>query len=343
MRLTAADIARLAEGDLRGDGARHISGAAPLEKAGPADLAFLSDPALAAAASGSKAGCLLAPLGTESLFKDFAGTLVFTKNPKYAFMLALRQVEKEARPLPPPGIIHPSSFVSPYAKLGTGVHVGPFAVIEEGAVVSPGAVIGAQCYVGRNAKVGSRTRLYPGVKIMDACEVGTEVIIHAGAVIGSDGYGYISPRGKHEKIPQLGRVIIEDQVEIGANTTIDRAALDATVIGAGTKIDNLVHIAHNVKTGKHCLIMAEAGIAGSVALGDNVIIGGQAAISDHVTIGDNTAVMGKTGVMSNLGPNEIVFGHTARPRLLAMKIEVLLSKLPEMHKSLNKIKKQLGL
>lgn len=342
MKLTASAIARLAEGNLRGDGEHAISGAAPLERAGPSDLAFLSDPHMAAAAMGSKAGCLLAPLGSEDLFKDFPGTLVFTKNPKYAFMLALRLVEKEVRPLPKPGV-HPSSFVSSSARLGKDIHVGPFAVIEDGAEISDGAVIDAQCYVGRNAKVGRSARLYPGVKIMDACEVGAETIIHAGAVIGSDGYGYISPRGAHEKIPQIGKVIIEGRVEIGANTTIDRAALETTVIGGGTKIDNLVHIAHNVKMGRHCLIMAQAGIAGSVVFGDNVIIGGQAAISDHVTIGDNTAVMGKTGVMKNLEPNQIVFGHLARPRLEAMKIEVLLGKLPEMHKTLNKIKKQLGI
>ncbi len=342
MNLTAADIAKLAEGGLSGDGSRRITGAAPLERAGPADLAFLSDPALAAAAAGSKAGCLLAPLGSENLFKDFTGSLIFTKNPKYVFMLALRLVEKESRPLPEPGI-HPSSCVSPSAQLGKDIHIGPLAVIEDGAVISDGAVIGAQCYVGRNARIGRGTRLYPGVKIMDACEAGAEVIIHAGAVIGADGYGYISPRGAHEKIPQLGRVVIEGKVEIGANTTIDRAALDVTVIGGGTKIDNLVHIAHNVKIGRHCLIMGQAGIAGSTVIGNNAIIGGQAAISDHLTIGENSVVMGKTGVMADLGPDQIVFGHTARPRLLAMKIEVLLGKLPEMSKTLNKIKKQLGI
>lgn len=342
MKLTASAIAAIAEGDLRGDGALHIAGAAQLDKAGPSDLSFLADPALAAVAAGSKAGCLLAPRGSEELFKDFAGTLIFTKNPKYAFMLALRLVEKEKRPLPAPGV-HPSASVSASASLGKDIHIGPLAVVEDGAEISDRAVIGAQCYVGRNAKVGREARLYPGVKIMDACEIGAEVILHAGVVIGSDGYGYISPRGTHEKIPQLGKVVVEGRVEIGANTAIDRAALDVTLIGGGTKIDNLVHIAHNVKIGKHCLIMAEAGIAGSAVLCDNVIIGGQAAISDHVTIGDNSVVMGKTGVMSNLPANQIVFGHLARPRLLAMKIEALLGKLPEMSKAIHKIQKKLGI
>lgn len=342
MNLTAADIARLAEGDLKGDAATPLFAAAPLEKAGPADLAFMADPALAPAALSSRAGCLLAPRGCEEALKTFPGAAIFTKNPKYAFMLALRLIEKEMRPLPAPGA-HPSAVVSAAAKIGADVHIGPCAVIEDGAVIDTGAVIGAQCYVGRNARVGARSRLYPGVKLLDACEVGIEVIVHAGAVIGSDGYGYISPRGAHEKIPQLGKVIIGDKAEIGANTAIDRAALEATVIGAGTKIDNLVHIAHNVQTGKHCLIIAQAGIAGSTAIGNGVIIAGQAGVSDHLTIGDNTVVMGKTGVISSLGPNQVVFGHTARPRLQAMKIEALLGKLPEMHRALAKLKKHLGI
>ncbi|HNW44102.1 MAG TPA: UDP-3-O-(3-hydroxymyristoyl)glucosamine N-acyltransferase [Elusimicrobiales bacterium] len=340
--LTAADIAKLAGGQLRGDAGLLINGAAPLETAGPGDLAFLADAAMTAAALASKAGCLLAPEGTLEALKDFPGALILTKNPKYAFMLALRQVEKKMRPLPAQGV-HPSASVAPTAILGHGSHIGAFAVIEEGAVIGTGAVIGAQCYVGRNAKVGSNSRLYPGVKLMDACELGAEVILHAGVVIGADGYGYISPEGRHEKIPQLGRVLIEDRVEIGANSTIDRAALAVTVIGSGTKIDNLVHIAHNVRIGRNCLIMALTGIAGSSAIGDGVIIAGHSAVSDHLTIGDNTVIMGKTGVMRSLGPNQLVFGHLARPRLEAMKIEVLLGKLPEMHKAINKIKKRLGL
>jgi len=342
MKLTASDIARLAEGDLQGDGATPLFAAAPLEKAGPADLAFLDDPVKAPAALASRAGCLLAPRGCEAALKDFPGAAVFTKNPRYAFMLALRLVEKEMRPLPAPGV-HPSAVIAGSAKLGENVHVGPCAVIEDGAAVGAGAVIGAQCYVGRNAKVGARSRLYPGVKIMDGCEVGIEAIIHAGAVIGSDGYGYTSPRGVHEKIPQLGNVVIEDQVEIGANSAIDRAALETTRVGAGTKIDNLVHIAHNVQIGKNCLIIAQAGVAGSTTLGNGVIIAGQAGVSDHLTVGDNTVVMGKTGVIASLGPNQIVFGHTARPRLQAMKIEALLPRLPEMHRAISKIKKQLGI
>jgi UDP-3-O-[3-hydroxymyristoyl] glucosamine N-acyltransferase len=302
----------------------------------------MADAALAPAALACKAGCLLAPAGSEEALKGLACAVVYTKNPKYAFMLALRLLEKEMRPLPAPGI-HSNSSVSPSARIGADAHIGPFAVIEDGAYVAAGAVIDAQCYVGRGAKIGMRTRLYPGVKVMDACELGADVIVHAGAVIGSDGYGYTSPRGTHEKIPQLGKVVIEDKVEIGANTAIDRAALEVTQIGEGTKIDNLVHIAHNVKIGRNCLIIAQAGIAGSTVIGSGAIIAGQAGISDHVTIGDNTVIMAKTGVISDIGPNQIMFGHTARPRMQAMKVEALMSKLPEMHRTLSKIKKHLGM
>lgn len=342
MKFTASDVAKLAGGTLRGDAALCITGAAPLETAGPGELAFLANAVPAAAAAASKAGCLLAPEGAREQLKDFGGAVIFVKNPKYAFTLALRLIEKEVRPLPPSGV-HPSAAVSPTARLGHGAHIGAFTVIEDGAAIGAGAVIGAQCYIGRNAKVGAGARLYPGVKIMDACEAGAAVIIHAGAVIGSDGYGYISPEGRHEKIPQLGRVVLGDRVEIGANCAIDRAALTVTVIGSGTKIDNLVHIAHNVRVGTDCLIMGQVGIAGSAVIGDSVIIAGQVAVSDHITVGNNTVIMGKTGVMKNLGPNELVFGHMARPRLEAMKIEVLLGKLPEMHKAITKIKRHLGL
>ena len=342
MNLTAGDIAKLAEGDLRGDASVRLFAAAPLDKACEADLAFLADPAMAPAAAAARAGCLLAPRGTEEALKDFRGAVVFTKNPRYAFMLALRLLEKELRPQPPAGT-HPSAIVSPSAKVEPSAHIGPCAVVEDDAVVAYGAVVGAQCYVGRGSRVGRAARLYPGVRIMDGCEIGAECILHAGAVIGSDGYGYTSPRGTHEKIPQLGMVVLEDKVEVGANSAIDRAALEVTLIGSGTKIDNLVHIAHNVQVGKNCLIIAQAGIAGSTKIGNGAIIAGQAGISDHITIGDNTVVMGKTGVMSDLGPNQVVFGHTARPRVTAMKIEALLGKLPEMHRTLSKIKKHLGI
>ncbi|HAH31611.1 MAG TPA: UDP-3-O-(3-hydroxymyristoyl)glucosamine N-acyltransferase [Elusimicrobia bacterium] len=343
MKLTSEAVAKLTGGELRGAGKNvEITGAAPLEKAGPKDLSFLADAKYAGAAGRSNSGCLLAsPMAAEAL-KDFKGTLVLVKNPRLAFSLALAALEKELRPLKA-RVCHPSAVISITARLGKDVYIGPLSIIEDSAVIGDGAYVDAQCFVGAGAKIGSNARLYPGVKVLDNCEVGERSILHAGAVAGSDGYGYTPDGGLHKKIPQIGRVIIGSDVEIGANTAIDRAALEATVIGDGTKIDNLVHIAHNVRMGKNCLIMGQVGIAGSAVIGNSVILAGQVAISDHITIGDNTVVMGKTGVISDLGPNQIVFGHMARPRIQAMRIEVLLSKLPEMHTTIRKIKKHLGI
>ena len=343
MKLTPETVAELTGGKLSGSrGSFKITGAAPLEKAGPGDLSFLADPKHALIAARSNAGCLLASPAEEPALKDFKGTLILVKNPKLAFAAALTALERELRPHKA-DVQHPSAVIAITARLGKNVYVGPLAVIEDGAVIGDGAYVDAQCFVGEKAKIGSGTRLYPGVKVLDNCEIGERCILHSGAVVGSDGYGYVSDAGLHKKIPQLGRVIVGSDVEIGANSTLDRAALETTVIGDGTKIDNLVHIAHNVHVGKNCLILAQAGVAGSAAIGDSVIIAGQAGISDHVTIGDKTVVMGKTGVISDLGPNQIVFGQLARPRAQAMKIEALLSNLPEMHSAIRKIKKRLGL
>ncbi|MCX5785573.1 MAG: UDP-3-O-(3-hydroxymyristoyl)glucosamine N-acyltransferase [Elusimicrobia bacterium] len=343
MKLTAEAVAKLTGGELRGAGiSAEITGAAPLDKAGPKDLSFLADAKYAELAGRSNAGCLLAsPTAAETL-KNFQGTLILVNNPKLAFSLALAALEKELRPLKA-RVCHPSAIISITARLGKDIYIGPLTVIEDGAVIGDRAYIDAQCFVGAKAKIGSDARLYPGVKVLDGCEIGERSILHSGAVAGSDGYGYTPDGGLHKKIPQIGRVIIGSDVEIGANTAIDRAALEATIIGDGTKIDNLVHIAHNVRVGKNCLVLAQAGIAGSAVIGDNAVLAGQAAVSDHITIGDNTVVMGKTAVISDLGPNQIVFGHVARPHLQAMKIEALLSKLPEMHAAIRKIKKHLGI
>jgi len=310
MKLTPEAVAELTGGKLSGPRESFkITGAAPLEKAGPGDLAFLADPKHALLAARSNAGCLIAGPEQERALKDFKGTLILVKNPKLAFAAALAALERELRP-PKADVQHPSAVISITARLGKNIYIGPLAVIEDGAVIGDGAYIDAQCFVGAKAKIGPNTRLYPGVKVLDNCEIGERCILHAGTVVGSDGYGYTSDGGLHKKIPQLGRVIVGSDVEIGANSSLDRAALEATVIGDGTKIDNLVHIAHNVSVGKNCLILAQAGVAGSAAIGDSVVIAGQAGISDHVTIGDNTVVMGKTGVISDLGPNQT--GHENR-------------------------------
>ncbi|OGS54382.1 MAG: UDP-3-O-(3-hydroxymyristoyl)glucosamine N-acyltransferase [Elusimicrobia bacterium RIFOXYB2_FULL_62_6] len=341
MKITAGEIAALVGGKLQGPAGTVITGAMSLPAAGPSDLSFLEKAANAPWTVNRPAGCIIAPEDAAAALAGRSGAVIYVKtNPKQAFAQVLAKFEKDLNPLPKPGV-HPSAVVDPAAKIGAGVHIGPHAVIEAAAEIGDNAVVSAGCYIGAEVSIGADSRLYPNVTVRERCSVGKNAIIHPGTVIGSDGYGYMQVAGVHRKIPQVGRVIIEDDVEIGANCAIDRAALDATVIGAGTKLDNLVHIAHNVRIGKNCLILAQAGIAGSTAIGNSVIIAGQAGISDHITIGDNAIVMAKTGIMTDLAPGKVVFGHTGRPRLLAMKIEVLLSKLPELFSTVRKLKKLL--
>jgi UDP-3-O-[3-hydroxymyristoyl] glucosamine N-acyltransferase len=339
MKTTPEEIAALVGGELQGPAGTALSGAMPLAGAGAGDLAFLEKAANAAWTINRPAGCIIAPEDAKAALAARQGAVIYVKDPKQAFAKALLKFEKELNP-PPKPCIHPSAVIDKSAKLGADVYVGPHAVVEALAELGDNSIISAGCYVGAETRIGAGSRLYPNVTVRERCVIGKNVILHAGVVIGSDGYGYINVAGAHQKIPQVGRVIIEDNVEIGANSTVDRAALDATIIGTGTKLDNLIHIAHNVRIGKNCLIMAQAGIAGSTAVGNNAIIGGQAGISDHITIGDNAIVMAKTGIMSDLGAGKVVFGHTGRPRMEAMKIEVILSKLPELYATVRKLKKK---
>ncbi|MEA3307001.1 MAG: UDP-3-O-(3-hydroxymyristoyl)glucosamine N-acyltransferase, partial [Elusimicrobiota bacterium] len=253
-----------------------------------------------------------------------------------------RLLEKEIRPARQASI-HKTAIIDETAIIEKDVFIGPYVVIEKNTKIFKGVHINAHSFIGDNVQIGENSFIHPNVNIGEHCIVEKNAIIHSGVVIGSDGYGYTKVNGVHEKIPQIGKIIIRENVEIGANCAIDRATLGETIIGAGTKLDNLVQIAHNVTIGANCLIMGQAGIAGSTVIGHNVIIGGQAAISDHIKVGDNAIIMGKTGIISNLEDGKIVFGHVARPHRKAMKIEVLLGKLPEMYKAFKKIQKKLGL
>jgi UDP-3-O-[3-hydroxymyristoyl] glucosamine N-acyltransferase len=338
MRITPSEIAALVGGELQGPADSVITGAMPLAQAGETDLAYLEKAANAPWTVNRPAGCIIAPVDAKAALASRTRAVIYAGNPKQAFALALSKFEKELNPLPKPGV-HPSAVVDGSAKIGAGAHIGPHAVVEAGAGIGDHAVVSAGCFIGAEAVIGAGSRLYPNVTVRERCVIGKNVILHPGVVIGSDGYGYINIDGKHRKIPQVGRVIIEDDVEIGANSAVDRAALDATVVGAGSKIDNLVHLAHNVRIGRNCLILAQAGIAGSTAVGNNAIIGGQAGISDHITIGDNAVVMSRTGIMADVAAGAVLFGTTGRPRIQAMKIEAILYKLPDLYATFRKLKK----
>jgi UDP-3-O-[3-hydroxymyristoyl] glucosamine N-acyltransferase len=307
-----------------------ITGLASLEKATQTDLSFLGNRHYEKMVADSGAGILLLPT-------DFAYTpkphqkIFFVKDPSLAFALVCERIERLCAMKPAPGI-HPSAVVDREAWVSPEASVGPLCVIEAGAIIRKGVILHAQDYIGPHVTVGADTELKPGVRILTDCEVGERCIFHSGVVVGSDGFGYALTNGGHHKIPQIGKVVVGDDVEIGANTTIDRARFGATTIGAGTKIDNLVQIGHNVTIGRNCLLVAQSGVAGSTTLEDYVVLGGQSGLAGHITIGAGSQVAGQAGVPSNLPPKSIVTGTPAFELQKAYRVEALKRKLPELFK-----------
>lgn len=285
-----------------------ITGLASLEDAGPGDLSFYSNPKYLRAAEHTAAAAVLVPA-------DFTGRLpvpvVRHSNPSLAFAF-IAEMLNPPQPAPAPGI-HPMAVVDPSADVSPLATVGPHVVIEGGAVISDKTVVGPGCFIGENTRIGRECFIHAGVKIREGCVIGDRVILHCNAVVGSDGFGYEFKDGRHVKIRQLGGVIIEDDVEIGANTTIDRARFGNTRIGAGTKIDNLVQIAHNVVIGRGCVLVAGAMIAGSTRLGDYVTLGGQVGVAGHLKIGDRVMAGAQSGISKDVPPGTVVFGTPAEP------------------------------
>lgn len=339
MKLTAKDIASLIDGELQGNPETLVTGAAGLEEAGPDDVSFLGNKKYLKQISSSKSGLLILP-------KDIADSesgaiaersVVKVKNSLLAYAKILEIIEKEQCP-PSESGFHPAAVISESAKIGKNVTIGPLAVIEDNAVVGDSSKILAHCFVGRETVIGSDCIIYPRVTIREKTIIGNNVIIHPGVVIGADGFGFAQTDNGHYKIPQIGTVEIQDNVEIGANVTIDRSTTNKTVIGRGTKIDNLVQIAHNCQIGENCIIVASASIAGSTKIGNNVIIAGQAGVIGHLSIGDGAVVAGQAGVMGDIKPGETVSGYPARPHKESMKVQAIIQKLPEIYEQYKKIK-----
>ena len=340
---TVAEIAVLVGGQASGDVGRVVSAVAEVASAGPGDAASFHNMKYVAAAQASSAGCLLVPPAAKDA--DFKATAkIVVEDPQAAFAVLLALIENARRARVAAGVSAKAS-VHPEARLGADVRVGDFAVIERGASIGDGTTILPQCYVGENAKIGRNCLLYPRVVVREECELGDRVTVHAGAVIGADGFGFTTDRktGRHTKIPQIGNVVIKDGVEIGANTTIDRATVDSTVIESGAQIDNLVQIAHNVKIGRDCVIVSQAGIAGSTVVGDNAVLAGQAGVAGHLTIGAGAIITAQTGVMSDVPPKSMQFGTPSRPHREAFKLQALYGRLPELFERLKEIEKKLGL
>jgi UDP-3-O-[3-hydroxymyristoyl] glucosamine N-acyltransferase len=304
--VSVAEIADFVVGQHSGDGTRSISGVASLTDATGNDLSFLSNRKYAAGLAATKAGAILVPKNLEGEDERW----IRVDDPYFAFARIMTRWFS-ARPMPTG--ISPKAVVAPSAKLGANVSLGHFSIIGDKVVIGNNVTIFQGVSIEAGSVIGDDCLIYPNVVIYDGTRIGNRCIIHSGVVIGSDGYGFATHGGQHHKIPQIGIVRIEDDVEIGAGTTIDRAALGETVIGEGTKIDNLVQIGHNVKVGKHCLLVSQVGIAGSTELGDYVAVAGQSGFSGHLKIGHRVQVAAKSAVLSDVPDDTKVMGSPAVP------------------------------
>jgi UDP-3-O-[3-hydroxymyristoyl] glucosamine N-acyltransferase len=306
MRRTAQEIAEYIGGELRGDSMILLDSIASLKNAGPTDLSYAEEKFHTEVAQ-SRAGCVIVRSG------EFPSkTIIAVGNPKLAFARAAARLLTETTD---DAATHPSATVAPNAGIGDSVKIGACAVIEAGVSIGDNTVIEAGCYVGKNTRIGDHCTLYPRVVIYKDVEIGNRVTIHAGAVIGADGFGFVNDGALHVKFPQIGKVIIEDDVEIGANTCIDRGSLETTIIRRGVKLDNLIQIAHNVEIGEHTVIAAQTGISGSSTLGAQCVIGGQVGIGEHARLDDNAIIGGQGGVLNgkHVRGGEVLWGTPVRP------------------------------
>ena len=327
----------MCDGKLLGDPAQQITGAASLVEATDGEVSFFNNPKYAAQLRKTRASAVFVP---SDFSEQIAAAQIRVSNPAKAF----EQVVLKLAPKPiefAPGI-HPSAIVDPSVRLGTRVSIQPHAVIETGATIGDFTVIGAGSYIGHETIVGANCIIYPHVTIRERTRIGARVVIHSGAIIGADGFGFEPAEGRYEKVPQVGLVQIDDDVEIGANTTIDRARFGRTWIQEGAKIDNLVQVAHNVVIGKHTVIAAQTGIAGSVRIGQRVLIGGQAGIIGHIEVGDNTAIGAQSGISKNISGGAW-WASPAVPLAEAKQQIAWVRRLGKLFARVKEIEKKLGL
>jgi UDP-3-O-[3-hydroxymyristoyl] glucosamine N-acyltransferase len=334
-RFTLGALARTLGAALEGDASRVVSGIAPLDTAGPDDIAFLTDPRYRDAARTSRAGAFLVPADVG----DLPAPVLRCEQPQQALIDLLLLFYPRAEPAPG---VHPAAVVASDARIAPSASVGALAVVESAAVVGSSARIHPLAYVGAGAEVGEGSELHPGVVVYRGVRIGRHVTVHAGAVLGADGFGYAFDGSRHRKIPQVGTVIVEDDVEIGANTTIDRAMLGATIVRRGTKIDNLVQIGHNVDVGERAILVAQVGVSGSSRLGHGVVLGGQVGVADHVTIGDGAMIGAQSGVHADVPPGERLLGTPARPLTHAKRIMLAGDRLPDLLKKVRELERRLA-
>ena len=319
-----------------GDGEVELTGVAPIESAGTSDLSFINSRKAALLADDSKAGCLIAP-------PDFprGRTLIRAAVPRAAFARAIGRLHPPVKPAPG---VHPTAVIHPGARIGDGASIGPHASIGEGSQLGSRVTVGAGCRIGRGVTIGDGGLLHPNVTIYDGVRIGASVILHSGCVIGADGFGFVLEDGRYEKFPQVGRVEIGDHVEIGANACVDRAAIGVTWIGEGAKIDNMVHVGHNCRIGRHVVIAAQTGFSGGVVVEDYAVIGGQVGIGDKARI-ESRAVLGSgCGILTSkiVRAGQVVWGTPARPLKQYLEQLATLARLPQMRKELADVKRRLA-
>lgn len=329
--MTVSEIAAWLGGEVVGDQTTDITRVAKIEEAGPGELTFLANPKYEKYVHRTKAAAILVSR-TFSQPADAERKLVFIKvdDPYVAFLKVLKRLTPSLDPFPTG--IHPTAVVSPTAKLGKNVDLGAYVVIGDGAIIGDRTRLGAGCVVGTRAEIGSECLLYPQVSVYHQCRLGNRVVVHSGTVLGSDGFGFApKPDGTYEKIPQLGIVVVGDDVEIGSNCSIDRATLGETRIERGVKLDNLIQVAHNVVIGENTVIASQTGISGSTKIGKNVMVGGQVGFAGHIEIADKTVIYAQSGIGKSITDSgKTYFGYPAKERSKAMRIEAVIRSLPEL-------------
>jgi UDP-3-O-[3-hydroxymyristoyl] glucosamine N-acyltransferase len=335
MSFTAAEIAAQLGGEVLGDATLTLHRFAPADRAQPGDLTFAENENYFARAEQSAASAII----IDGPYTSTRKTLIRVPNARIAFAKTLPLFFPE--PIFAPGV-HATAVVSPTAQVDSTAHIGPHCVIGDKVKIGARCVLRGGNHLGSNCQLGDEVHLFPNVVLYPSTEVGSRVRIHAGTVIGADGFGYVQDGGSHRKVPQIGNVIIRDDVEIGANVTVDRGALGPTIIGKGTKIDNLVQIGHNVTLGEHCLIVSQTGLAGSTRLGNYVILAGQVGVAGHLKIGNRVSVAAQSGVMHNIPDGEKWFGSPAMPDRKMKRQIIATQQLPDLIRRVAELERKLA-
>ncbi len=336
MKKSLKEIAQLIDGTVIGDQNTQIRGVCGIKEAKEGDITFVANPKYISLIEHTNASAIITSLEIKKASKP----LILTENPSLAFGKLLSLIApNECTHFKG---VHPTAVIGEHVKLGKDVAIQPYVVIEDYVEIGDRTVLYSGVFIGHHTRIGHDTVIYPHVSIRERGELGSRVIIHSGTVIGSDGFGFATLKGLHHKIPQIGIVIIEDDVEIGANVTIDRARFEKTLIKHGTKIDNLVQIAHNVVIGENSIVVAQTGISGSTTIGKNVVLAGQSGIIGHIDIGDNAVIAAQAGVTKSVAQNTCVSGYPAKPHKKAKRINACVQKLPDLYKLVNKLEEKIA-